>query len=196
MIYKTIIRNSSGQDMMRMSGVSNHPFNISNGDFIVIPSRDEYALFARYEEIIFLKGKSTYTRQPGSNVVTETIADGGLKLKIRKNWQEPKRQFPTISFLNEGGAYMELYFPDCFSLGEKLYLPKGIPVFSSVPVYSPLAKFRELVIHKEEIVPGAIGDDLFVNHELKGKRPEQELQRLAKMLNDWKESEKNRIKVL
>lgn len=191
-MYETIVRNKSGQDMMRLSGISRYSFNIPDGSFIVIPSRDEYGLLARYSEIIFQKGKTIHKETAESNIITRTILPGAIKCVVRKNWIEPKRPFPVVSFLNERGALTEIYYPDCFNMGEKLLLPLGIPVMATVPVYSPLAKFREFIIHKETMSVG----ESFPNHEMKGKRSEQELTRLAKMLNDWKESEKNRIKVM
>jgi len=195
-MLKTIVRNKSGQDMMCLSGESKYPFNISNDDFIIIPSRDEYGIYARYEEIIFQKGKTTYKESPDSNLVTKTIALGTIKTKVRKGWVEPKRKFPVVSFLNLEGAQMETFYPDCFNIGEKLMLPRGIVVMATVPVYSPLAKFREFVIHKEEKVGALGGEDIFPNHEMKRKRSPQELERLSRLYNDWKESERNRIKVM
>ena len=195
-MIKTIVRNKSGQDMMGVSGESRYPFNISDGGFIIIPSRDEYGLYARYSEIIFQKGKSIFKKTAESNIITETILPGPIKCIIRKNWTEPKRKFPVVSFLNLEGAQIEIFYPDCFNIGEKLLLPRGIVVMATVPVYSPLAKFKEFIIHKEEKVGSIGGEDIFPNHEMKGKRSPQELERLSKLYNDWKESEKNRIKVM
>jgi hypothetical protein len=197
MIYKTKIINESGVEINRLSGLNElkYQFHLGIGASIVIPSRDPFSIYARYSEIVFERGKSEYFRRPGSDVVTETIQPGPIKLKIRENWQEPTRPFPVVNFLNISGAGLEVYYPDCFDPGgAKLLLPLGVPVFSTVPVYSPLAQYREFVIFKDEH-DAELGES-FPHHEMKGKRSVQELDRLARMLADWKESEKNRIKVL
>lgn len=197
MIYRTKVINKSGVEISRLSGLNElkYQFHLGIGASIVIPSRDPYSIYARYEEIIFQPGKSEFFRRPGSDVVTETIYPGPIKLKIRKGWIEPERKFPVVSFLNISGAGLEVYYPDCFNPGSaKLLLPLGIPVMASVPVYSPLAQYREFRIFKDEH-DSELGES-FPHHEKKGKRSQQELDRLARMLNDWKESEKNRIKVL
>jgi len=192
-MFETIVRNHSGEDIvLQPSGVYKYPFNIRKDGVQVIPSRSEYGILARYSEIIFQKGKAVYKETEGSNVVTKSVLPGAIKCIVRKGWVEPKRAFPVVSFLNEGGTFMEIYYPDCFNINEKLYLPLGIPIMASVPVYMPLAKFKEFVIHEEIMELG----ESIPDHEMKGKRSEQELQRLAKMLNDWKEAEKNRIKVM
>jgi hypothetical protein len=197
MIYKTKVINKSGVEISRLSGLNElkYQFHLGIGASIVIPSRDPLSIYARYEEIIFERGESEYKQQPGSNVVTEVIYPGPIRLKIRKNWEEPKRNFPVVNFLNISGAGLEVYYPDCFNPGgAKLLLPLGVPVLCSVPVYSPLAQYKEFRIFKDEH-DSELGES-FPHHEMKGKRSQQELDRLARMLADWKESEKNRIKVL
>lgn len=197
MIYKTKVINKSGVEISRLSGLNElkFQFHLGLGASITIPTRDAYGIFARYEEVIFLPGESEYKQQPGSNVVTEVIYPGPIKLKIRKGWIEPERKFPVVSFLNISGAGVEVYYPDCFNPGgAKLLLPLGIPVMASVPVYSPLAKYKEFIIFKDEY-DSELGES-FPHHQMKGKRSVQELQRLDRMLAEWKESEKNRIKVL
>lgn len=196
MSYKTKITNKSGQAIWRISGLANirQQFDITDGASIVISSRDEYGLFARYSEIIFQKGESITKKSAESNIITELIYPGPVKCIIRKDWIEPKRPFPVVSFLNLGAVFMETIYPDCFNSAEKLMLPLGIPILFSVPCYSPIAKFREYIIHPEEF--DEFAGDFRPYHEMKHKRPQQELDRLARMLNDWRESEKNRIKVM
>lgn len=193
MVYLTIVKNETGGDMGRQSGVDGHPFNIPAGGSIVIPSKDEYQPFARYESITFTKGKTRYHERRDSDLITKTSSPGKVKTKIRPDWVEPKRPFPVVAFLNLEGATMEVLYTD---IGKKLMLPRGIMILASIPCYSKMAPYREYVIHRDVRVDKQSGFDLFPNHELKGKRSEQELARLAKLIAEWRESERNRIKMM
>ena len=67
---------------------------------------------------------------------------------------------------------------------------------STVPCYSKYAQYKELIIHEDVRVEAQGGYDLFPNHEMKGKRSPQELDRIARMIREFHEKEKNRIRVM
>jgi len=203
MIYETKILNAFGGEIDYPSPVSRFRFKIAEDGFLVHKTTDPYHVFARYSEIIFLPGRAEHVQSSGdSNVLTRKLYFKGLKCVTRKGWEEPERKWPTVWFINQGTCPLEVIKPDCFDTNLSLFLFKDIPVLSSVPCYSQFAKYKKYVINPPTYTraqmpgsaPGAM--DALENRELSGKRSEQELQRLSKLVAEWKEQQRNTVKIM
>lgn len=202
MIYKTLIINNHGADLFVISPVKDFSMNVGQDETIEHVTNDPYNVFSRYESITFLPGIKTTKQMESSNVATISLKMAGLKLKTRKNFEEPKRKYPTCWFLNEGGSPMETLSIDCFDWGNKVYLIRDLPVLKSVPIYSIFAEYKRYIIRQPVFMaktgvgclPGA--GDMIPNYCLEDKRKGDDLARMKRLLNEWKNEQKNQIKVI
>ena len=66
-------------------------------------------------------------------------ADGGVILEERLQWKEPYRGEWELSVLNANGKPVERLMVN----GQRIFLPKGIPVAIGVEAHHPLAPFSK-----------------------------------------------------
>jgi hypothetical protein len=203
MIYETKITNKFGGEIDYPSPVSGFLFKIPEDGFLIYRTTDPLNILARYSEIIFLPGRVEHVQSSAeSNVLTKKLYFKGLKCIVRKGWEEPERKFPTTWFINQGNVPLEVVKPDCFDQNLSIFLFQDLPVLSSVPCYSIFAKHKKYTIHEPILTPsqrvGAIAGavDALENRELTGERTKQELERLQRMIKDWKETQRNTVKIM
>jgi len=201
-VFRTLIINKFGADIYLPSPVENFQLNISKGGTIEHVTDDPYNVFSRYSEITFMPGIETLKPMESSNVSTRTLEMTKLKLRVRKNWNEPKRTFPTTWFINEGNCPLEVISVDCFDWSKKVYLMKHLPVLASVPIYSIFASYKKYVI-KEPVFQAKVGvgylpgaGHMVPNYVLEDKRKGEDLERVKRLLAKWKETQKNQVKVI
>lgn len=145
-------------------------------------------------------------------------ADGSVSLITRTNWREPERGRWVLKMLNLAGAPVEFRYiggetvmvPDEDPLkgvtignvkqkemkadvvgGQRICLPRGIPVLASCPLLDPLVRFSELTIKKVEIKTkdkkweGFLQSQWILRDE-KVPRADSELKALAKIIDELK----------
>lgn len=202
MIYITKITNKFKGEIDYPSPVSGFTFKIPEGGFNIYRTSDVYNILARYEEIIFLPGREEFKQMEESNVITRKLYPGKIKLVVRRGWTEPKRRFPAVWFLNLTEVPIVSVAPDIFNQSKRLKLFMQIPVLASVPVYSQFAQYRRYEIHPPALQPsqmaGAAAGSMneIEDNRLEGRRSKQELDRLDKLLKEWKAQERDRIKLM
>lgn len=203
MIYETKITNKYGGEIDYPSPVSGFIFKIVEGAFIVHRTTDPYNILARYSEIIFLPGRVEHVQSSAeSNVLTKKLYFKGLKCITRKNWEEPQRKFPTTWFINQGNCPLEIIKPDPFDTHLKLFLFRDLPVLASIPCYSVFAKHKKYTILPHVLTPSQMAGapqgavNVLENRELTGERTKQELERLSKLVAEWKEQQRNTVKIM
>lgn len=201
MIFETKIINKFKADLYYHSPIPGFRFSVPEDGFLTHRTSDPYNVLARYSEIIFEKGREVVKRTADSNVLTRRLYPGKIKCVIRPDWEEPKRAFPTVWFLNLTECPLVTIIPDVFNQNKKLYLFMQIPVLAEVPVYSQFAKYKRYEIHPPipqlKQMPGMVDSyDEIEDNRLLGERSKQEQERLARLRSEWKEAEKDRIKLM
>ncbi len=204
MIFETIFENKFGAEIDLPSPQEGFKFKMMEGDRQIFRSTDPLGVFSRYERIVFLKGHEQYIKSTTDpSLMTRKLLWRGLKCIVRKDWQEPTRAWPTIWMLNQSDCPLQVISPDMFNPQRKVFLFWDLPVLCSVPCYSSFAEYKKYVIgvpdRQTKQVPGArpgADFDLLENNVLEGKRSPQELTRLQKMVNNWKEEQRGLIKVI
>ncbi len=202
MLYETILTNKFGSELDYPSPVSGFLFKIPEGGKLIHRTTDPLNILARYSEIIFLPGREEYTKSTiESDVLRKKLYLKGLKCIVRKDWVEPPRKWPTVWFLNQGDIALEVVKPDFFDTNLSIFLFKDLPVLASVPCASEFAKFKKYTIHTPIYTPsqkpgaGVGAVNALENRELSGKRSDQEMDRLQRLVKDWKEQQKNVIRI-
>lgn len=203
MIYETKIINKFGADLFYPSPVLDFKFAIPQDGFIVYRSADPYGALSRYSEVIFEKGREEFKQTEDSNVLTKKLSPGKIRCVTRKDWTEPVHKFPSVWFLNLTDCPIVSLAIDIFNTGKRLQLFMQIPILTTVPLHSQFAKFQKYTIyppvkHQSQMVGGIAGANIheIADNRLEGKRSKQELERLDRMIREWKEAEKDRIKLM
>lgn len=203
MIFETIFQNDYGSEIDLPSPQQGHRFKIAEGDRQVYKSNNPLGVFSRYSRIIFLKAHEQFvetTQDP--SLKRRKLLWRGLKLIVRKGWTEPSRPWPQIWMLNKSDVPLQVISPDMFDQNNKVFLFWDLPTLVSVPPYSTFAEYRKYILgvpdqQAKQMLGASPGNfDLLENTKLEGKRSDQELRRLKKMLDEWRETQKNTIKLM
>lgn len=167
--FKTHINNNSG-NLIRLKSPRNYfgsHFVIQPKSRLTVEFTDERYFLAPYAKVVYKK-------------------TGGVLTQGRAGYKPPVLAFPSCVFLNESGADTEILVLDA---NESIYLPRGIAVSRTVPIFSLYAEYEAVTVKTKQVPVPDIHRIGLIKYESRPdldyqKRSKNELDRLKAMRED------------